>query len=328
MIRIVKIGLLLVTGALLVACSPHEFPVSDGGDPAQDFSVRLVFEEDMESMTVDGQSTKAESVPRGYRYAVQLFRYQDGGSQFGLTPVFKYDFVRTSSVVALDTTVFLPIDPARYQVFTWVDRLDDAGAPVYDASVFDDVRIGSDYAAGANMRDAFVGQVELDLSGVIVAGEKVQRTLHLDRPVAQLRFVAPEALTFLSYTAGIGIDQMRATLRYTAPIPDGYSLFRDATGATRSDVSVAALPAWDMSGELLFCSDYVFAPAGKDGSVSVEFSVVSTDGKPICSFSGDVPVRRGWTTSVTFEIPDLGGDNKTGGIGISPGFDEEIEVNI
>ena len=325
--HLARIGLLLAAGALLAACNPHEFPVGGDGDPTRDFSVRLVFEEDMESLTVDGQPTKAEGKPRGYRYSVQLYRYQ-GGSRFGASPAFTYSFCRTSNVVALDTTVYLPIDPARYQVFVWVDRLDDTGEAYYDASSFDAIRIASDYAAGATARDAFYGQTDLDLSGVVVAGERVQRTLHLKRPVAQLRFVAPEALTFLSYTGGVTLDKMRATLRYTTPLADAYDVFRDITLTTLSDASVVMAPSLDMSGELLFCSDFVFAPAGVDGTVGVEFALTDLEGNPISSFTGELPIRRGWTTTVTFDLPDLGGGNKTGGIGISPGFDDEIEIII
>ena len=323
----IKIWLLLAAGALLAACDPHEFPISDGGDPARDFSVRLVFDEDMDDLPVNGQPTKAESRPRGYRYAVQLFRFL-GDTQFGVTPSFVCEFTRTASVVALDTTVYLPIDPARYQVFAWIDRLDDNGAGCYDVSSFENIHIGKDYSVGATSRDAFIGQVELDLSGVIAAGERVQRTLHLTRPVAQLRFVAPEALTFLSYTGGVGVEQMRATLSYTTPLPDGYNVFRDATLAEREGATVEMKPMLDTSGELVFCSDFVFAPAGADGTVGVEFSVTDLEGNPITSFSGEVPVRRGWSTAVSFKIPDLGGGNKTGGIGISPGFDDEIEIPI
>ena len=325
--HLARIGLLLAAVAWLVACNPHEFPVSGDGDPTRDFSVRLVFEEDMESLTVDGQSTKAEGKPHGYRYALQLFRYQ-GESQFGMSPAFTYEFSRTSNVVALDTTVYLPIDPAHYQVFVWVDRLDPEGKAYYDASSFDAIRVGADYAAGMSARDAFFGQTDLDLSGVVVAGERVQRTLHLSRPVAQLRFVAPEALTFLSYTGGVTMDRMRAVLHYTAPLADGYDVFRDATVTTRDDVRVEMKPVLDMSGELLFVSDFVFAPAGTDGTVSVDFALTDLEGNPISSFTGDLPVRRGWTTTVSFALPDLGGNNKTGGIGISPGFDDEIEILI
>ncbi len=322
-----RIWLLLAAGAVFAACNPHEFPSSKYGDPAKDFSVRLVFEEDMESLTVNGQPTKAGDMPRGYRYAVQLFRYQ-GGAQFGLTPAYAYEFTRTSNVVALDTTVFLPIDPARYQVYAWVDRLDESGERCYDASDFEDIRIGSSYSAGATARDAFVGKTDLDLSGYIVAGERVQGTLYMMRPVAHLRFVAKEAMTFLGYTGGIGIDRMRATLRYTSPLPDGYDMFHDRTVATLEAPVIEMRPALDPSGELVFCSDFVFAPAGEDGTVSVEFQLKCLDGKPINSFTGELPVRRGWSTTVTFGFPDLGVGINPGGIGISPGFDDEIEITI
>ena len=54
-----RIWLLLAAGALLAACNPHEFPIGDGGDPARDFSVRLVFEEDMEDLAVNGRDLMA-----------------------------------------------------------------------------------------------------------------------------------------------------------------------------------------------------------------------------------------------------------------------------
>ena len=327
MYRSARIWLLLLAGALSASCNPHEFPTGEG-DPAQDFSVRLVFEEDMESLTVDGQpATKAGRASLGYRYAVQLFRYH-GESQFGLTPDYTYEFTRKSNVVALDTTLYLAIDPVKYQVYTWVDRLDEAGEPFYDVSDFEDIRIGADYTAGATARDAFVGQTDLDLSGRYVAGDRLQRTLHLVRPVAQLRFVAPEALTFLSYTGGIGMDQMRATLRYTAPVADGYNIFLNSTSATLDGASVEMRPVLDPSGELVFCTDFLFAPAGQGGTVGVDFHLTDLQGNPVNSFTGEVPVRQGWSTAVTFDLPDLGGGNKTGGIGISPGFDDEIEITL
>ena len=327
MIRFARIGLLLAAALCFAACDPHEFPTDENGDSSRDFSVRLVFEEDMESLTVNGQATKAGREPHGYRYAVRLFRYQ-GGSQFGLAPAYSYEFTRTSRVVELDTTVYLPIAPARYQVYAWVDRLDAEGEPCYDASDFEHIRIKPDYAAGATARDAFCGQTELDLSGVFVAGEKVVRTVRLARPVAQLRFVAPEALTFLSYTGGIGMDQMRATLRYTAPVADGYNIFLNSTSATLDGASVEMRPVLDPSGELVFCTDFLFAPAGQGGTVGVDFHLTDLQGNPVNSFTGEVPVRQGWSTAVTFDLPDLGGGNKTGGIGISPGFDDEIEITL
>lgn len=317
-----------VLGMLLcAACNPHEFPVSPEGDPGRDFSVRLQFADDMPVLRTVSGDTKAAGGANAWRYSVQLLRYRDDIS-FNLTPDYAYTFTRSERISALDTTVYLPIDPARYRLVAWVDRLDADGVPGYDISDFEYISVGEGYDLGKGTRDAFRGVKDLDLEGLVTAGEVVQETLKMTRPVARLRFIAPEALTFLSNTGADPAD-MTAALKYTAALPEGYNLLRDKTMGTFKDASVASIPQMNTDGELEFCTDYVFA-ADEEGKVSVSFSVTNAKGTVLCTYTGDLPVRRGYTTTVTFTGSGGGGgsSDKSGGIGISPGFDSEIEVPI
>ena len=62
---------------LLGACSPHEFPTSEGGDPGKDFSVRLQFVDDLPVLRTISADTKASAQAGAYRYSVELLRYVD-----------------------------------------------------------------------------------------------------------------------------------------------------------------------------------------------------------------------------------------------------------
>ena len=159
-----------VLGMLLcAACNPHEFPVSPEGDPGRDFSVRLQFADDMAVLRTVSGDTKAAGGANAWRYSVQLLRYRDDIS-FNLTTDYAYTFTRSERISALDTTVYLPIDPARYRVVAWVDRLDADGVPGYDISDFEYISVGEGYDLGKGTRDAFRGVKDLDLEGLVTAG--------------------------------------------------------------------------------------------------------------------------------------------------------------
>lgn len=323
--RTPHITLLLAAALLLAAgCDPHEFPEGRPIDPMRDFSLQVLFDDELPELHREVVNTKATAGAPRTRYTVKLYRYQ-GDFVYGLTPDYSWTFTR-GELQALDTTIFLPVEAARYKAVGWVDWVDDEGRPYYDETDPEDIHTVSDYLPGEFARDAFFGTAEVDLSDQYTAGLPVQSTVWMKRPVAQLRFIAPEALTFLS-RAGVGSDEMYATLRYTTDLPDGFDMLRDRTGSTRRGVSLSDYPVMDTSGELVFLSDFFFCP-DEETSVGVDFQVIDKDGKVLASYAGSLPVRRGHHTTVSFVPPGGGGGDTPGGIGISPGFDDEIEIPI
>ena len=316
---------LLAAGVLLAAaCDPHEFPSSRSGDAMRDFSLQVLFDDELPQLQEIRQNTKASAAPRT-RYTLELYRYE-GDVTYGLTPEYSWSFTR-NELYEIDTTIFLPVDAARYKAVGWVDWLDEEGQPYYDFKDPEDIRIAHDYPVGEFARDAFSGAVTADFTGYTTAGIPRQYTLTMRRPVAQLRFQAPEALTFLS-RAGVDAGSLLAILRYTSAIPDGYDLLRDRTADTRTDVVLSCAPEMGVGGELMFATDFIFCP-DEESSVDVDFRVLASTGEVLASYAGSLPVRRGHHTTVSFVPPGGGGGTDTpGGIGISPGFDEEIEVPI
>ena len=313
--------LLLAAAVALAACSPHEFPVSDSGHPERDFSLRISFADDLPDYRHLTPTTKAEDAAR-LRYTILFWRYLSENS-FGLDPDYVYSFER-SSVAELDTTIYLPIDPAKYRVAGWVDWVGGDAGSGYDISNPEQITLPTTYDSGEHARDAFTAVTDFDVDGYRRAGMTFEKSIFLKRPVAQLRIVSPEALTFIAQS-GLDPSQMRATLRYEAPIPDGFNILLGTTFKTRKDVVLTGTPRYDSSGELVFLSDFIFLKG--DATVTVDFTLTDLSGKEVIVYSGALPLRNSHATTLSFETP-YGGDDKPGGIGISPGFDEEIEVPI
>ena len=322
---LIHIGAAGLAALLLAACSPHEFPVSPNGDPSRDFSVSLQFADGLDELRTIEIGTKAEaSAAARTRYTVQLYRYL-GDFTYRIDPEYTYSFTR-GGVADLDTTIFVPVELARYKVVGWVDWLSAAGEAYYDASDFENITLAEgSYVPGGAARDAFIGTVDLDLSGKTSAGDAVRETVELKRPVGQIVFLAPEALTFMTIHHVVNAADLTATLRYTTPLPDGYNLLQDVTAATREGAGFTMTPELDTSGALIFASDFVFA-TDEESNVGVDFSVTDKSGAVVVSYKGNVPVRRDRRTTLSY-AEDLYID-KDGDIGISPGFDEEIEIPI
>lgn len=313
--------MILGAALALAACTPHEFPVAAGGAEGRDYPVQLVFSDEMPALRTVS-ATKADgsaATPLRARYNVQVFRYT-GEFQYGLDPDYSFTFTRPGWE-DLDTTVFLPVDPARYKVAVWTDLVTGTGASAYTVEDMEHIRVAEN--AGTQVRDAFCGTLDADLSD---EPGKVIEPLVLTRPVAMIRFIAPEALTFLG-RLGVDAASLSASLRYTASLPAAYNLLRHAPYGSLESPALSSVPEMNTDGELVFLSDFVLAP-GEEGTVAVDFSLKDASGKELYSYAGDLPVKAAHVTTVTFSASGGGGGGTPGGIGIDPGFDDEIEVPI
>ena len=296
---------------LSVACAPEEFTASMA--EVQDFSLRILLDEELPT-----QSTKAIS-PAQPRVLVLLWRYGDDGS-LAKIPDYCHIFMLSSSD-GLETTVTLSVLPAKYRLAVWMDWVGGDAGSGYELNDLGRAWLPSVFPAGARARDAFVAVTDC----VVPNAGSDPLTVTLRRPVAQLRIVTPEALTFLTAT-GLDPTQLRATLRYSDPIPDGYDFLLGATGSTRAGVVLAGTPRIDASGELVFISDFLFFP-GTAESVSVDFTLTDASGRELIVKAGDIPLRGGYKTTVAFDKLRPG-DYASDGIGIQNGFDDEIEITL
>lgn len=311
---------LLLCGLLLAGfcgCSPHEFPESESGT----YSIRLVFDEDLPLLTTVRPGTKAESDAAQTRYTVQLFPYR-GELVFAMDPEYTFTFTR-DELEELETSFTLPMTDARYRVAVWTDWTDKSGGASYDPANFEHISMSESYLSGDRQRDCFFGSADVELSR---EGLKAPVTVLMHRPVAQIRFILPEAMTFLT-GRNIEASSLRASLRYTEPLADRFNLLLGQSSGAREGVSLSAVPRIDpSSGALVFCSDFVLTNATEE-KVSVDFSLADASGTVLFTYQGEVPVLRAHRTDVSWGY-DPGDIDKPGGVGIDPGFDAEIEIQI
>ena len=315
-----KILFSLLLGGLLAGfcgCSPHEFPESESGT----YSVRLVFDEDLPLLTTVRPLTKAGSDAAETRYTVQLFPYR-GELVFAMDPEYTFTFTR-DDIDDLETSFTLPMTDARYKVAVWTDWTDMSGGASYDPANFEHISMSESYLTGERQRDAFFGSADIELSH---EGLKEPVTIMMHRPVAQIRFILPEAMTFLT-GRGIEASSLRATLRYTAPLADRFNLLLGQSSGAREGVSFTSVPWIDpSSGALVFCSDFVLTNDVEE-QVVVDFSLTDASGAVLFTYQGEVPVLRAHRTDVSWGYSP-GDVDKPGGVGIDPGFDTEIEIHI
>ena len=319
---------LFALAALLAAsCDPHQFPTEgEGGD----FPVRLRFHYDLPvHRTIEIQTkAKAEARPRA-RYTVQLYRYV-GEYDYTVAPVFGLSFT-SEEISDLDTTLCLPVAPERYKLLAWTDYVDEAGKPYWDASDFDGISLSSDYRGGAVARDAFRGGGTLDLSGLKAAGLTRELTVEMRRPVARVRFLIPDALTWLS-AKGLAVSDLRASLSWSDALPDVYDVFGDRFSGRLGGAGFTVEPYLDDEGFLVLCMDHVLT--GPDGLTAVAaFRLATAGGQDLGSWTGGVPLLRGNRTDILLRpsvTPPPGPDDTDtgGGIGIDPTFTSEIEITI
>lgn len=319
MTRFLKLIPFLLGGSLLAAlcgCSPHEFPEEGSGE----YSVRLVFDEDLPLLTTIHPGTKAATDAVQTRYTVQLFPYR-GEMVFSLVPEYTYSFTR-DELEDLETTLTLPMTGARYRVAVWTDWTDGDGMASWDPSAFEKIVLSGDYRTGERQRDAFFGTADAELSR---EGLKEPVTIEMHRPVAQLRFLLPNALTFLT-DRGIDANTLRASLAYTSPLNDNFDLLLGQSSGALEGVSMSVVPWIDpSSGALAFCSDFLLVNDAQT-SVSVDFSLKDASGEVLFSYQGEVPLLRAHRTDVSFGYSS--DTDQPGGIGINPGFETEIEIKI
>lgn len=319
MTRHLKILPLLLGGALLAGlcgCTPHEFPEEGTGE----YSVRLVFDEDLPLLTTIHPGTKAGSDAAHTRYTVQLFPYRSEIA-FSQVPEYTFSFTR-DELEDLETTLTLPLTGARYRVAVWTDWTDGDGIASYDPSAFEKVTLSADYRSGERQRDAFFGTADAELTR---EGLKEPVTIRMHRPVAQLRFLLPNALTFLT-GRGIDANSLRASLTYTSSLHDSFDLLLGQSSGALEGVTMNVVPWIDpSSGALVFCSDFLLVNEVQT-SVSVDFSLKDAAGSVLFSHQGEVPLLRAHRTDVVFGSG--GGGSSSGGIGIDPGFETEIEIQI
>lgn len=269
------------------------------------------------------------------RFVVDLYSVCGARSQFVERRVLFADVEEPNPQVVAR----FDVEAERYRVLVWCDYVrDDVREAWY--YVTDDLRsvLYADVAVvDNNDKDAFSGVVDVDLSRwcCLMCCNEAVVDVDLMRPMGRLKCVATDVEEYLKNSSA-ALEDITAVVTYTQYVSAGYNVEAQRPNyfvPTRGFVSKTRV---DSEGEFELFYDYVFVN-GKETNVMLNFALYSGEvtvgesgevaGNEISSWSGIVvPLRRNRETLIEGRL--LTTSYGTGGVGIDPGFENEIVIKI
>ena len=269
------------------------------------------------------------------RYVVDLYSVCGARSQFVERRVLFADAEEPNPQVVAR----FDVEAERYRVLVWCDYVrDDVREAWY--YVTDDLRsvLYADVAVvDNNDKDAFSGVVDVDLSRwcCLMCCNEAVVDIDLMRPMGRLKCVATDVEEYLKNSSA-ALEDITAVVTYTQYVSAGYNVEAQRPNyfvPTRRFVSMARV---DSEGEFELFYDYLFVN-GKETNVMLNFALYSGEvtvgesgevvGNEISSWSGIVvPLQRNRETLIEGRL--LTTSYGMGGVGIDPGFENEIVIKI
>lgn len=336
----------LAAMSLLAGCDVHEFPKL----PTEtDFTLRLDFDTEMplhKEIVRTKASTANSAGAYDVRHIVSVHRlYPDGGYDRTADTLIVFT---CDDVANLNCSRELKLREGDYNFFVWTDFVDEGGQAdkFYTTSDFAEIILSDKkkHTGCSDYRDAFRGSLQ---TAVTVKKDEMTRadneaTVTMKRPLAKFKFISTDYEVFVENAlkaeaekngksaAGaeirnINLDDYRVVFHYTGFMPCSYNMFTDKPADSWTGVSFEGTlePRGNREVELGF--DYVFVN-GAEAGVSVMLEVYHKDGELIASSpSIDVPLKRSRLTIVRGSFLTSMAE---GGVGISPDFDGEYNIEI
>ena len=340
--------LLALALTLAVGCNVHEFPDVEEEEVVEEvgpvsFRLMLDFTTDL-PLYQEVQYTSRAASSYQVRHVVNVYTPESDGT-YGRTYDAQYVFT-SADTDNLDTTLSIDLDEGDYKFMVWTDYVPTGTTAdwYYDTGDFAEVALTDEYEGSSDYRDAFRGSVEAE-----VTAEADSATVSMSRPLAKFTFISEDLDEFITRaleriqaqleaegeSSGQAIDEIDArsidfdaytvVFAYTSYMPCSYNLFTDrpADSATGMTFYGSISQTSDTEAELGF--DYVFVNSNAT-SVQVALYVYDTDGTLIAhSDVITVPLLRSCLTTVR---GDFLTSEAAGGVGISPDFDGQYNIEI
>lgn len=331
---------------LLTGCDVHEFPKL----PTEtNFTLHLDFDTEMplhKEIVRTKASTANSADAYDVRHIVSVHRlYPDGGYDRTADTLIVFT---CDDAVNLNCSRELTLSEGEYKFFVWTDFVDEGSRAdkFYTTSDFAEIILSDkkNHTGNCDYRDAFRGSLQaaatVKKDEMTVAANEA--TVTMKRPMAKFKFISTDYDVFVENAlkaeaekngktaAGAGLrsidpDDYRVVFHYTGFMPCSYNMFTDKPADSWTGVSFegALEPRGNREVELGF--DYVFVN-GSEAGVSVTLEVYHKDGELVASSpSIDVPLKRSRLTIVRGSFLTTMAE---GGVGISPDFDGEYNIEI
>ena len=318
---------------LLSACGVRELPEDGGVDPTVvHTSIVLLPGADMTPFDVPEFSTRsADGRAYNFRYQVEVYADDKYDQSLQFRRLLTYPEGYTGEV-ALECD----LHARNYRVVVWRDFV-----PVSDVGLADDhfyitadfsaIKLKGDYTGGTDYKDVFSGQMSLDLSAYRCELEAEHREeMQLERPLAKIELITTDVIKYLDSQRSVStritdVESLSLEVFYTGYFPIGFDVLLNRPNEAVTGISFSSAPLTVSDNEACLAFDYVLVN-GAESSVGLEMVIYNAEGMEVNRVSGvTVPVSRNKITTVRDEFLTR---RFAPGIGISPGFDGEINVVI
>lgn len=331
-------GLLLLWGCFLAACNViKEYPGDNPVDPTL-IEVSFSLEMNMQIDNLDQISTYSSILNGDHdiRYIVDIYKDADrklSGNDRRIERIVYTDDEISEGKFTIGGNVKLPAD--KYRLLIWVDFVSkgqnrDLYYNTEDLRAVGIIRDGG-YVGYKTTRDAFTASVAMDLTPY--RGKRFVQfpaSVTVERPFAVYQIVTTDIEKYMSYNPTLSYSSIRpgiADLSYMSLFPTGYNVrfgvpddFKPGIGY-RFDI-VETMP----QKEAIVASDMVFVN-GDDAAYDMNIQIRTPEGTHINTTDNlRINLRRNKLTVLRGEY--LTRETGGGGVGIDPGFDEEIVIPI
>lgn len=335
---LVQTAIICLTMLLQTSCV-HEWP-----EPLETREVTLTVHHELpweyrDFNTGIGLDTRSEEENLAVRYIYRV--YPSGTTEIPVSEHIEY----RSDLGLSDFTTVLEVPSGDYDIWVWSDyvRKDSSTGLYYNAGSFRSVTYTSPYLGETMRKDAFSGQACVSVPSSIEGEVTVTGELTLRRPLTGYVFVSsdltefvkgeiarrklptPEESTPEASLPDLDFTGYRVKVSYTGYLPCEYDIFKgkpvDSATGVSYEAGIRALSPTEASVgfDLFFIN-------GTESSVRVAVDIYAPDGERIAGTQNiDIPVSLSTLTIVRGNFLTT---KASGGVGISPDFEGEFNIQI
>ena len=326
----------------LMSCV-HEMPCGVESDAYVDLLFNLdvlpTYQEIYYDLTRGVRANRVQEDEMELRYLIKCYP-SNGDNTYSETPINEF-YYTNSNLSKLDYRCRLSLLPGKYRIRVWADYIKKSAEAdyFYKASNFADITINgdkSDYQGSTELRAAFVGEKDIEVTPVVDLDAPVRVSAQIDmiRPMAKFRFVTTDLSDFIEKYLGItdpdeagkvDLSDYQIMFRYTGFLPTHFNVFTDKPFDAEQGYSFMSTISEISGNEATLGFDYVFVN-GHASSVSVAIGIYNKEGT-LLSFSSpiEVPLMRNKQTIVRGRFLTT---NSSGNIYIDSEFDGNYTIIV
>ena len=231
----------------------------------------------------------------------------------------------------LSVPVSLKLHARNYRLVVWADyvKADSEDDLFYNTEILDPLTGEEPYRANSEYKDAFHAVQELDLTGYRDQwNAKVPVKIELARPTARYELVATDVAAFRKVHAGAE-GKFTARVKYSYYLTVGFDALNAEPCHTLMYMSYNKtfdLPA-ETTDAFTIGIDYIFT-GKEEKEIPIEVEIVDEQGVTVARSVLAVPCMKGKNTVIRGNFLTADPATADDGIGINPGFDEEVDIEV